>query len=78
MCGTVCQAFESTKHVPRIWSIGKPSTSVNLPADIPPHVFMRHGLSFWLWWVQVRSLHAATGVSGALYANDSGPCSIAR
>jgi hypothetical protein len=30
----------------------------NLLADIPPHVFMKQGLPFRLWWVQVRSLHS--------------------
>jgi hypothetical protein len=36
---------------------------------------MRQGLPFRLWWLQVRSLHGGGQVCGALYANDSGPCS---
>jgi hypothetical protein len=37
MCGTVCQAFERTKHMLGNMATDKRSTWLNLPADFTPH-----------------------------------------
>jgi hypothetical protein len=73
MCGYLSQEFERTKHMSGNMVTGKPSTWVKLGADVPPHLS---------WdWVSHASYGgykcghctAATGVSGALYAQAVSP-----
>jgi hypothetical protein len=57
MCGQLCQAFQSTKHIPRNMVIDKPNTWLNLPANFTLHLSWDMVSHAGLWWVQVRSPH---------------------
>jgi hypothetical protein len=72
----LCQAFERTKLMSRNMVIGKPSTWLNLPADIPPTCSELLGSHSGYGVYKCCHCTSVAGVSGALYAKGCGTYSI--